>query len=117
MPTGYLKLSYDKLKTDKNGYLLIPDKLSYIEAVYWYIVMKLTYPEWRNGKTRDSVYFHAMNSWNFYSKQAYAESMMPNQDEMETIKNVWNRLVPEMNSDSDFYGSISNMENIYNKNR
>ena len=37
---GYLKLSYDSVKTDQFGYVLIPDSISYIEAIYWYIVMK-----------------------------------------------------------------------------
>ena len=100
---------------DEDGYALIPDKMSYIEAVYWYIVMKLTYPEWRSGKVRDSVYADAKRSWNFYCKQAYGDSMMPNQDEMETIKNVWVRLVPDMNADSDFYDALSVRENIYNQ--
>ena len=117
VPAGYLKLSYDKQITDENGFLMIPDKLSYIEAVYWYIVMKLSYPQWRQGKVRDSVYMDAKASWSFYCKQAYAESMMPNQDEMETIKNVWNRLLPDMTADNDFYSNISSREVVYNKNR
>ena len=114
-PRGFLKISYDGIHVDEDGYALIPDKMSYIEAVYWYIVMKLTYPEWRSGKVRDSVYADAKRSWNFYCKQAYGDSMMPNQDEMETIKNVWVRLVPDMNADSDFYDALSVRENIYNQ--
>jgi hypothetical protein len=115
--SGYLKLSYDRQITDENGFLMIPDKLSYIEAVYWYIVMKLSYPEWRSGKIRTDIYIDAKTSWAFYCKQAYAESMMPNQDEMETIKNVWNRLLPDMTADNDFYSNISSREVVYNKNR
>lgn len=115
-PSGYVKLSYDAIPSDENGYALIPDNISYIEAVYWYIVMKLSYPEWRTGKINENIYYDARRSWNFYSKQAYAESMMPNQDEMETIKNTWIRLVPDMSADSDFYESISDRQVIYNQN-
>ena len=114
---GYLKLSYDALPVDDNGYALIPDLMSYIEAVYWYIVMKLTYPEYRSGKVRGEIYYDAKRSWNFYCKQAYAESMMPTQDEMETIKNVWTRLVPIINEGDNFYEGLSDQEIIRNQNR
>ena len=41
MPKGYIKLSYKRIMLDEKGYPVIPDVPSYLEAVYWYVVMKL----------------------------------------------------------------------------
>jgi len=47
---GYIKLVYKAIATDERGYPLIPDLTSYQEAIYWYVVMKLSFPKWLNGK-------------------------------------------------------------------
>lgn len=116
--SGFVKISYDSIPVDQHGYPLIPDSVSYSEAIYWYIVMKLTYSEWRSGKVRDAVYNDARSSWNFYCRQAYGESMMPTQGEMDgPIKNTWIRLIPEINAGDSFYDSLGTQEHIKNKNR
>ena len=46
VPNGYLKLSYSAIPTDEESYPLIPDLMSYKEAIYWYVTMKMKYPEY-----------------------------------------------------------------------
>jgi hypothetical protein len=48
-PKGFIKIAYKAIPTDERGYPLIPDLASYQEAVYWYVMMKLTFPKWVNG--------------------------------------------------------------------
>lgn len=103
---GYVKLSYKAIPTDERGYPLIPDLPSYQEAVYWYVMMKLTFPKYLNGSlggkgvnNAQNVYFYIQKQWNFYCGQAYAEAMMPTETDMRSIKNEWNKLVPEYDSD------------------
>jgi len=112
---GYLLVSYQAVPTDDEGYPLIPDDASYMEAVYWYIVMKLTYPEWRAGRVRDAVYYDARRSWNYYAKQAYANAMMPTRDQMESIKNTWLRLVHEIHEHSSAYSTVGQQQIVYNQ--
>ena len=112
---GYLLVSYQAVPTDDEGYPLIPDDASYIEALYWFIVMKLTYPEWRAGRVRDAVYYDARRSWNYYSKQAYANAIMPTRDQMESIKNTWLRLVPEIHEHDSAYSTIGQRQVVYNQ--
>jgi len=50
MPKGYIKLAYKAIATDDRGYTLIPDLSSYQEAIYWYVVMKLSFSKWMKGK-------------------------------------------------------------------
>lgn len=115
--SGYLMIAYQAIPTDNEGYPMIPDHQSFMEAVYWYIVMKLLYPQWMGGQIRDAVYADAKRSWNFYCKQAYGMAMMPNgADQLETIKNTWHRLVEEFNEHDSFFSTMGEEQLIYNKN-
>jgi hypothetical protein len=113
---GYLLISYQAIPVDDDNYPMVPDDESFFEAIYWYINMKLMYPKWRDGQIRDAVYYDAKSSWNYYRKQAYGNAMMPNADQLDTIKNIWIRLIPEINASKSFYSNIGDQEFIYNKN-
>jgi hypothetical protein len=118
LETGYLMVAYQAIPTDNDGYPMIPDNQSFMEAIYWYITMKLLYPQWVGGQVRDAVYADAKRSWNFYCKQAYGNSMMPNgADQMEAIKNTWHRLVEEFNEHDSFFSTMGEEQQIYNKNQ
>ena len=116
MESGYLMMAYQAIPTDSEGYPLIPDNQSFLDALYWYINMKIMYPDWRTGKIRDAVYADAKRSWNYYCKQAYGEALMPNKDQMESIKNTWLRLVPEINEHSTAFPTMGQRQIIYNHN-
>lgn len=114
--TGYLLISYQAIPIDDDFYPLVPDDESFFEAIYWYINMKIMYPKWAAGQVRDAVYYDAKSSWNYYRKQAYGNAVMPNSDQLETIKNVWIRLIPEINTSKTFFTTAGEQEFIYNKN-
>ena len=114
---GYIMMSYQAVPTDAEGYPMIPDVASFQEALYWYINMKLMYPEWKLGRVRDAVYYDARRSWNFYCKQAYGDAMMPDADQMESIKNSWIRLVPNINEHDTFFSTLGEKEVVWNHNR
>jgi len=114
--TGYLMLAYQAIPTDAEGYPMIPDNQSFLDAIYWYINMKLMYPDWVTGKVRDAVYADAKRSWNYYCKQAYGEALMPNKDQIESIKNTWLRLVPEINEHSTGFSTMGQRQIVYNNN-
>lgn len=112
---GYIMLSYRSIPLDDEGYPLVPDDSGFIDALYWYLTMKLLYPKWVMGKVRDAVYYNARTSWNYYSKQAYGNSMMPDPDMLESIKNTWTRLVPELGDHNGFYSTTGQQQEIYNQ--
>ena len=113
---GYLHMSYRAIPTDSEGYPMIPDSESFLEAIYWYIVVKLTYPEWRRGIVHGSVYQHAESKWNFYSRQAYGNAMMPDLSGMKSLINTWNKLMPNLNEDHNAYADVGTQEIVYNVN-
>ena len=117
---GFVKLSYKAIATDERGYPLIPDLASYQEAIYWYVMMKLSFPKFLTGslggKARFSqnTYFYIQQQWNFYRNQAYAESMMPNEGEMRSIKNEWTKLIPDWDSDDTLFTNVGSRQLNFN---
>lgn len=116
VPEGYVKISYLTPYHDEEGLPLIPDKPSYFEAIYWYIAMKLLYIDYFTGRKPQHIYYDAKRSWNFYRQQAYAECLMPNENEIENIKNTWHTLMPEIESYSTYFSTTGDRQNIYNWN-
>lgn len=117
VPEGFVKLSYYAIFTDEEGMPMIPDINSYFEAIYWYVAMKLYYPKYLSGSIPQHVYYDMKRSYNFYRKQAYAESLMPNQDDMTNIKNTWHTLIPVIDEENTFFSTTGDKEQIYNQNR
>ena len=114
--SGYIMLAYQAIPTDSKGYPMIPDDQSFVEAIYWYIVMKVYYPQWVAGQIRDAVYYDARRSWNYFCKQAYGGALMPNTDLLESIKNSWLRLVPEIEEHSSGFSTLGQRQVYYNNN-
>ena len=67
-----------------------------------------------SAKYSQQSYYFIQQQWNFYRNQAYAEAMMPTADDMKAIKNEWNRLIPEFNSDNTFFKDDNEQELNYN---
>ena len=114
--TGYIMMAYQAIPTDCDGYPMIPDEISFKEAIYWYITMKMMYPKWAEGRVRDAVYYDARRSWNYYCKQAYGDALMPNADKLESIKNAWVRLVPNLKEHASGFSTLGQEEYYYNHN-
>jgi len=121
---GYIKLAYKAIALDERGYPLIPDLASYLEAVYWYVTMKLTFSKYLKGtlggnskyapKYASQIYYETQRNWNFYRNQAYAEAMMPTADDMKNIKREWNSLLPDYDADETFFKDINKEHSFYN---
>lgn len=112
---GFVKIAYNSIPRDEFGYPMVPDNDAYIEAIYWYIVTKLIYPDFLKGKINTDRYAHAQLQYTMYSRRAYGEVKFPNLDEMESIKNTWNRMYPVLDEHDTFYSSVGDREHIYNR--
>lgn len=117
VPEGFVKISYSAIYTDDDGMPMIPDMESYKEAIFWYVAMKLMYSKYLKGELNQSQYYDIRRSWNFYCKQAYAEAMMPDEGQIESIKNDWNKLYPEVDEYDNFFSTVGQEQYIYNQNR
>lgn len=112
--TGYIRMAYTARPLDEDNFPIIPDLQSFRDALYWYIVMKIYYPQWALGRVRDRVYDHAEIKWRFFSRQAYAEAMMPDIGQLESMKDQWNKLFPELYEYDSNFSHLSERQIIYN---
>ena len=103
---GTLSISYQAMPTDEEGYPLIPDEVSFREAVYRYIVYKWMYPQVLKGKIDPRMLADAEQKWNWYCNQAGAKAMMPDQAKLENIKRNYLKLKPDLYRFDSFFNNI-----------
>lgn len=115
VPEGYVKISYHAIYTDEDGMPMIPDLQSYFEACFWYCAQKILYIKYIKGEVNRQLWLDAKTSWNYYRKQAYAESLLPNQDELTNLKYTWNTLVPEIDEERTYFSTTGDRQEIYNQ--
>ena len=108
--TGSIGLAYIGIPIDDEGFPLIPDDEGYKEAILKYVVMKLKYPDYIAGKY--PIYKEVEQDWHKYCSQARGNANMPSIDEMESIKNQWVKLMPEMHKHKEFFTTLNRKERI-----
>ena len=101
---GFLILKYQAFPVDCDGLPLIPDHVSYFDALFWKIAYHLCLSG-RDFKRRElNSLDYCKQKWNFYCVQARAEAIMPTLEELEQYKNIWTRLVPQ---DTEYLNNFS----------
>lgn len=90
---GKVEISYNAIPVDKDGYPLIPDNTFYTRALKAYIKKEYFGIQFDLGKINLSVMNRADQEYAWYVGQAQSELIMPSIDEMESITNMWNRLI------------------------
>jgi len=112
---GKVSVAYLSLPIDDDGFPLIPDHVSYREAIYRYIVYKMLYPKFVTGTITQTVYADAQLQWKTYCTQARAQAQMPDVSRMENIKEEFLSLIPHI---SRYNASFRNLglpsDSIYN---
>jgi hypothetical protein len=107
--SGKICLSYKAIPTDEDCYPLVPDDISYREAMFWYIYKKLllSNPKFKNNGIN---YAFAEERWQNYCTQARNAANFPDIDRMESFMNQWVRLIPNMNRHDDGFESLNTRE-------
>lgn len=92
--TPALCIVYLAIPTDEDGYPLVPDNVYYMKALTAYITYMIDFQEWRRGKVPDKVFEYSKQEWLFYVTSAKGAANMPNTAQLENLKNIWQRLMP-----------------------
>jgi len=94
--SGTICLSYMAFPTDEDCYPLIPDDISFKEAMFWYVYKKilLSNPQFKNNGIN---YQFADQQWKYYCTQARNAANYPDIDKYESFMNQWVRLIPNLN--------------------
>lgn len=102
--TGVIQLQYLAFPVDDRGWPLVPDDVSFRDALFWKVAYHLSMrdPElFNNPRMKDMEYCRQM--WNKYCVQARAAANMPDLAMYERLKNNWLRLYNKPNFDSSLY--------------
>tara|TARA_R110002096_G_scaffold704_2_gene4036 strand:- start:36016 stop:36891 length:876 start_codon:yes stop_codon:yes gene_type:complete len=108
---GKVCLSYTAFPLDENCYPLVPDDISFREAMFWYIYKKMLlggYMPNVNGMT----YQVAEQQWKYYCTQARNAANFPDIAGYESFLNQWVRLIPNINRHDDNFRDINKRENL-----
>lgn len=109
--TGKICLAYKAFPTDSEGYPLVPDDISFKEALFWYIYKKMLLM----GETPANNginYVFADQKWRFYCTQARNAAVFPDIDKMESFLNQWVRLIPNINRHDDGFADLGDRESL-----
>lgn len=110
---GIIMVAYLGLPLDEKGNLLIPDNEEVKEALLHYAL----YRHWMSRYTMkedgaDQRMSHHLSMWNTLSKKAAGNLNLPDVNELENMKNQFNRLVPRDNMFAKFFLPLGARENI-----
>ena len=109
--TGKICISYMALPIDDDCYPLVPQDISYQEAMFWYVYKKmlLSNPQIKNNGID---YNFADQKWKYYCTQARNAANFPDIDRMESFMNQWVRLIPQISSHDLAFENLNTRENL-----
>lgn len=101
IPDGKIEIAYEALPIDDDGYPLIPDNSSYSRALELYIKVQWFTVLFDTGKISPQVLSNTQQQYAWAVGQAQTDLIRPTIDQMETISNMWNKLLPDRTKDHD----------------
>jgi hypothetical protein len=108
---GKICVAYKAFPTDHDCYPLVPDSISFKEALFWYIFKKLLLRGMQSPNGFN--YMSANQQWQYYCTQARNEAVFPDIPQMESFMNQWVRLLPNINRSEEQFENLGNREDIY----
>jgi hypothetical protein len=109
--SGQVCLSYTAFPVDEDCFPLVPDDISYKEAMFWYIFKQLLLGGYDKPNNKID-YNYADQKWMKYCSQARANANFPDIDKMQSFMDQWVRMVPDVNAHSLFFEEMNTKENL-----
>lgn len=105
-------ITYLGIRTDEDGYPMIPDDIYYIKAVTAYIISMIDYREWRKTKISDKVKDASEANWLFYVNSARGSGNNPNTAQLEALTSIMTRLMPMRREYAKNFRNMPKRENL-----
>lgn len=107
---AYLKTAMDQ----ETGYPLVPDEISYITAITYYIKWKIAeWYQWNRREGFDSMTQDNERKWKAYARQAKNKAKMPKSlDDYQDLLEQTHYLVPKHRKYYGFFGNLSREQNL-----
>lgn len=112
---GEVELDYMALYTDDNGFPLIPDNTYLLEAIQYYVLMKLigsgfTHPVWSGS----NGYMQLKQLFEQEMSKAKGTIYYPSVEEMRSYANAYNKLMPNFHQQDKYRHNVEGISNESN---
>ena len=94
MPKCTLEIAYRAFPLNDEGMPLIPDNGSYARALQEYIIVECYNDLFDQGKITQQVFESRKQKYAWAVGQAQTDLIRPSLDQMTSISNMWNKLLP-----------------------
>lgn len=111
--TGTVRMSYLAIRLDCDGYPMIPDLQEYKQAVIAYVQYMLDWQAWRAQRLPEAVYRDSEQKWFRFERRARGKAKLPNIAQLESIKNMSVRLLPDINKFKYFFNTLNTQEKLW----
>lgn len=91
---GQIEIAYKAMPIDDEGYPMIPDNSAFSRALEMYIKKQWFTIQYDMGKISQAVMAKIDQDYAWAVGQAQTDLIRPTIDQMESISNMWNTLVP-----------------------
>lgn len=111
---GSVAIAYRRQKVDpETGYPMVPDEVSVISAITYYITWKFMARMWYMGREGYSDKMQvAEQQWHWYCGQAGTKQMMLyGEDQHQNFTETRNHLIPRRNNYYGYFGKLGRAEN------
>lgn len=92
-----LCIVYLGIPVDEEGFPLIPDDIYYQKALTSYVTLMVDTQDYRKGRIPEKIFERSEFNWLFYVNSARGAANAPGIAQLENLKNVWKRLLPNVN--------------------
>lgn len=110
MPECTIEVAYRAFPMNEEGLPLIPDNGSYPRALQEYIVVECYTTLCDQGKIDPRVLINHQQRYAFFAGQARVDLIRPTVDQMESITNMWTRLLPSKRDHQNGYATLGAKE-------
>jgi len=110
--TGYVEIAYRAVILDNEGYPMVPIDARVQIGLQDYVLERIMYKQFLKNRISLDQWKVAQQSRHFSMGSARNHALMPSMDQMESIKNIWVRLIPDINSHAGYYHGIGERERI-----
>lgn len=109
---GIIEIAYNAFAVDQDGYPLIPDNSSFINALELYIKKKHFTILFDTNKISPQVYNQVCQDYAWAVGQAQSDLIRPTIDQMQSLTNSLNTLIPRVTEHSTGFVNNGSMEKI-----
>ena len=104
---GSLEIAYKAMHTDKDGLPTIPDDDKYIRAMVSYVAERIAHKMYWQDKVSEAKMNKAERDRDWAFGSAKMKMVIPDFDQMESWKNAFLRLIPNVNQHGKSFKNLS----------